>query len=212
MKYIKYIWILIILYLVCSARTCTGDDEAAAKREEQNIMSLTDSVKHVFMSDSLTDQLLRAYEITAKEKLNSFADYMKIISDTTLDFRFRQHAGELVRDLFVPGEIELKNWSILYPEPNLNTLELLLAYSLTEGISYWIQPGKINVTNPFTRQNDSIFTGALSFYQNLFLFSNVDTSDMGSRELLIDVYIIRKVKAFGNEQLRVWEVYLGDID
>ena len=59
------------------------------KEEEQYIVNLKESVKHVFVSDSFSDQLLRAFEITAEEKLNDFADYMKIISDTTLNLRFR---------------------------------------------------------------------------------------------------------------------------
>ena len=75
MKWTRYILILIMIYLVCSARTCNEDEETTASKEEQYIMNLKDSVKHVFMSDSLTDQLLRAYEVTALEKLNDFADY-----------------------------------------------------------------------------------------------------------------------------------------
>ena len=212
MKWIRYIWILIMIYLVCSARTCTEDEDAAAKREEQYILNLKDSVKHVFMSDSLPDQLLKAYEITAIEKLNDFADYMKIISDTTLDLRFRQHAAELVRDLFVSGEIDLQNWSKVYPEPGLYTLELLLSHCLSEGISCWIRPLQINVSNPFTRENDSTFTGALSFYQDRHLFREKEPSDKVSRKLTIDIYIIRKVKTFGDLQFRVWDVCLGDID
>ncbi len=59
MKWTKYILILIMIYLVCSARTCNEDEAATAGREEQYIMTLKDSVKHVFMSDSLSEPITK---------------------------------------------------------------------------------------------------------------------------------------------------------
>ncbi len=59
------------------------------------------------------NQLLRAYEVTAAQRFNDFADYLRIISDTTLDLKFRQHAAELVKGLFISDKIELM------PEQNI---------------------------------------------------------------------------------------------
>jgi hypothetical protein len=212
MKRINYICILIVIYIICSARSCMEDPEIVAKREHEFIFNLKDSIENVFMSDSFPDQLLKAYEITAAEKLYDFADYLKIISDTTLDFIFRQQAAELVRDLFISDEIELRTWSNVYPVAGLNTLELLLTRSLAEGMTCWIQPVQINVSTPFVRENDSTFTGILSFYQNCISFNNPDTSENISEMLFIDMYILKRIKSFGTEQIRVWEVYLGDND
>lgn len=211
MKGINYICILIIIYLICSAKGCMEDPETVAKREEEFVINLKDSVKHVFMSDSVPDRLLKAFEITAAEKLCDFADYLKIISDTTLDLRFRQQAVELVKDLFVSSEIELYTWSSIYPMTGLNTLELLLSHSLADGMSCWVQPVQISVRTPFIRESDSTFTGTFSFYQNCISFNNHDTSENVSEMLLIDIYIIKRLKSFGMEQIRVWEVYLGNI-
>jgi hypothetical protein len=212
MNRISYISIIVIIYLVCSARSCTEDEYASAKEEEQYIMNLKESVKYVFMSDSLSDQLLRAFEMTAERKLNDFADYLRILSDTTLDLIFRQHAAELVKDLFIPGEIELINWSKAYNVPGLSNLTLLLEHSLTKGISCWIQPWQINVLNPFIQINDSIVTGSLSFIQNSIPFSATGQPELLQGEATIDIYIFKEVKSFGDKRLRVWEVYLGDIE
>jgi hypothetical protein len=212
MKRINYIFILIIIYLICSARGCMEDPEIVAQREEEFTINLKDSVKNIFMSDSVPDQLLKAYELTAAEKLCDFADYLKIISDTTLDLRFRQQAVELVRGLFVSGDIELQSWSSVYPVTDLNTLELLLSHSLTEGMSCWVQPVQISVRAPFIRESDSTFTGTFSFYPNCISFNNHVTSENVSEMLLIDIYIIKRFKSFGKEQIRVWEVYLGNIN
>ena len=212
MKWIKYIWILIVIYIVCSARTCNESEEATEVQKEEYTMNLMNSVKHVFTSDSLSDHLLRAYEITATEKLTDFADYIKIISDTTLDLRFRQHAAELVRDLFISDEIDLSGWSKSYPEPGLNILEHLLSYSLSEGVLFWIKPININIIKPFTSINDSTFTGNLSFINKCVPLSSRDTSEIESVELVIDIYLVKKVRSFGKDQISVWNVYLGDIN
>jgi len=212
MKWVKYIWILIVIYIVCSARTCNESEEATEVQKEEYTMNLMNSVKHVFTSDSLSDHLLRAYEITATEKLTDFADYIKIISDTTLDLRFRQHAAELVRDLFISDEIDLSGWSKSYPEPGLNILEHLLSYSLYEGVLFWIKPININIIKPFTSINDSTFTGNLSFINKCVPLSSRDTSEIESVELVIDIYLVKKVRSFGKDQISVWNVYLGDIN
>jgi hypothetical protein len=211
MKWIKYIWILIVIYIVCSARTCNENEEASEMQKEEYTTNLRNSVKHVFTSDSLSDNLLRAYEITATEKLTDFADYIKIISDTTLDLRFRQHAAELVRDLFISDEIDLSGWSKSYPEPGLNILEHLLSYSLSESVLFWIKPININIIKPFTSINDSTFTGNLSFINKCVPHSSRDTSEIESGELVIDIYLVKKLRSFGKDQISVWDVYLGDI-
>lgn len=201
-----------MIYIVCSARTCSESEEPTEKQKDQYTMNLMNSVKHVFTSDSLSDHLLRAYEITATEKLIDFSDYMKIISDTTLDLKFRQHAAELVRNLFISHEIELSGWSRSYPEPGLNNLEHLLSYSLSEGVLFWIKPIDISLIKPFTSINDSTFTGNLSFNYKSLSLNNQDTSVTPSGTLAIDIYLMKKTRSFGNDRFRVWEVYLGDMN
>jgi len=212
MKWVKYIWILLMIYIVCSARTCNENEETSEKQKEQYTINLLNSVKQVFTSDSLSDHLLRAYEITATEKLNDFADFMKIISDTTLDVRIRQHAAELVMDLFIYDEIELSGWSKYYPEPGINLLDNLISYSLSKGVSFWNQPMQINFIRPFTSINDSTFTGDLSFNYKSLSLSGQDTSELVTGRLVIDVYLMKKTKTFGKDRFPVWDVYLGDMN
>jgi hypothetical protein len=212
MKWTRYILILIMIYLVCSARTCTEDEAATAGREGKYIMNLKDSVKHVFMSDSLTEQMLLAYEVTAAQKLNDFADYLRIISDTTLDLKFRQHAAKLAKELFVTDDIELTSWSRSIPQLCLKTLENLISYSLSGGVTFWNQPVQINFIKPFTSINDSTFTGDLSFNYKTLSLNGLDTLDIVSGRLVIDVFLMKRTKSFGKEQLPVWDVYLGKMN
>jgi len=212
MKWVKYIWILLMIYIVCSARTCNENEEATEKQKEQYTLNLMNSVKNVFTSDSLSDYFLGAYEMTAIEKLNDFADYMRIISDTALDLSIRKHAAKLVKELFFSDEIELSGWSKSYPEPGLNILNNLVSYSLSEGVSSWNQPMEINFIKPFTSINDSTFTGDLSFSFKSLSLSGQDTSEIVSGRLVIDIYLMKKTKTFGKDRLPVWDVYLGDMN
>jgi len=212
MKWVKYIWILLMIYIVCSARTCSESEEPTQEQKEQYTMNLMNSVKHVFTSDSLSDHFLRAYEITAMEKLTDFADYMKIISDTTLELKFRQHAAEMVRNLFISDEIELFGWSRSYHASGLNILEHLISSCLSEGFSLWNKPMQITIMEPFNNLNDSTFTGKLSFNYKSLSLNNQDTAVTPSGRLAIDIYLLKKIRSFGNDRFRVWEVYLGDMN
>lgn len=212
MKWIRYILILIMIYLVCTARTCNEDEAIAVGREEQYTMNLKDSIKDFFVSDTLNDQFIRAYEVTAVQKLNDFADYLRIISDTTLEMRFRQHAAGLVKGLFITDKIELNNLSRSYPESGLNTLELLLAHSLSEGAPFPFNPVQITVSKPFANKNDSTFSGNLSFINSYILSGSRDTSETESVSLIIDIYLVKKLRSFGQDRIKAWDVYLGDIN
>ena len=212
MKWIRYIMILFMLYFVCTARTCNEDGETVAGREEQYTMNLKDSIKDFFVSDTLNDKFIRAYEASAVQKLNDFADYLRIISDTTLEMRFRQHAAGLVKGLFITDKIELINLSRTYPESGLNTLELLLAHSLSEGTPFLFNPAQITVSKPFAFENDSTFSGNLSFINRYILPGSMEISETASVSLVIDIYLVKKLRSFGEDRIRVWDVYLGDIN
>jgi hypothetical protein len=211
MRWIKYIWIPIVIYLTCSARTCTEDQESIAKSEAIYTKNLKENVKQVFTSDSLPEHFLRAYEVSATEKLNDFADYIKIISDTSLDRRFRMHSAELVKKMFVSDEINLSGWCKTYPKSLVVNLEELLAYGLREGMSGWIKPVQMNFSEPFVMKNDSTFTGNLTFNCKYLPWKSTDTSEI-SDKISVNIYLVRKLKSFGTDQYKVWDVYLGDIN
>ena len=136
------------------------------QRSKVLLSASKDSIKQVSEIDSPSDQNLKGYETTAILKLHDFADYLKIASDSSMDLTFRKQAAEMAAKLFIPGEIDTRNWSKIYNEQDLNTLDKLLEKSLKQGRSCWIQPDQINVLKPLTQKNDSTFKGRLSFNYN----------------------------------------------
>jgi len=212
MKGLNSILILIIIYLTCSARTCTEDEESNARKEENYISNLKNDVKEVFTSDSLSEQFLSAYEITASDMLNDFADYLKIISDTTLDPIFRQKSAELVKNLFVSDKTVLSKWSRNYPEPGLYTLDKLLEYLLSEGTLVSIEPLEIRSIAPFALKNDSTWIGMLKCNLEYFPLNKKDTSKILDRDIYVNIFLNKRVRYFGQDEIKVWQVYLGDIN
>lgn len=211
MKRTINILILIIIYLVCCARSCTDDGNTQELREEKLLTSSIDSVKKAFEVFSPGDQLLRTYERTAKQKLNDFADYLKIASDSSIDKTFRQQAAKMAGKLFISRGVEISNWNKVHAGTDLKTIEQLLGKSVSHGISYWIKPCQIKVNKSFTMKNDTTYTGSLSFYQQLISYDNQSTPENITGMLVIDIYAIKRVKSFGKENFSIWEVYLGDI-
>ncbi|HAM08940.1 MAG: hypothetical protein A2X05_03635 [Bacteroidetes bacterium GWE2_41_25] len=212
MKGLNYKLILIIIYLACSARTCTEDEESNARKEENYISNLKNDLKEVFTSDSLSEQFLRAYEITASDMLNDFADYLKIISDTNLDPEFRQHSAVMVRNLFISDKIKLSGLSNNYPESALYTLDRLLDHILSEGMPVWFKPVQIIVTAPFAAENDSTFIGNLSCKLECQALSSKGTSEILPDIITVDIYLVKRYQYFGDNHIKIWEAYLGDIN
>lgn len=212
MKLLKYIWILIVIYLVGSARTCVEDEDAAAFREEQSVIEMKDSIRHLFMSDSVSDLLLKAYEITAGEKLIDFADYLKIAADTTLDPEFRRHSFEMAGSLFITKEPMITAWYKGYLVNTEKAGETKRDILTSLNPDFWAMPENIETINPLTRENDSIYGGRLSFYQRWLPFSDSQNPADISGPLSVDFYLIKTMKSFNGQRLRVWDVCLGNFE
>jgi hypothetical protein len=201
-----------LMWIIFGAPSCSESGGARERYEQKHIAESVDSIKQMFEVDIPDAWMLNAYEETAGQKLSDFADYLKIASDSTKDMIFRTQAAEMAGKLFISGDINIRNWNKSYPDNTINTLKELLAKSLSQGMSSWLQPYEINVSLPLNQQNDSSFKGRLSFYLTSINYLNPDQTTPNAGKLEIDFYALRKVKPFGETKLKVWEVYLGDIN
>jgi hypothetical protein len=184
----------------------------SAVNEANALAASKDSIRMAFASDHPDEDLLRAYEETARQKLSDFADYLKIVSDTSMNIKFREQAAEMVKRLFVSGDTDVRDWAKVYSEYDISTLNELLAKGLSKGFSLWIQADMINVITPLSASDDSTYKGKLSFYQKCIPF-NIHTSQVNISQMSgVDIYVIKKVKSFGDESLSIWEVYLGNFN
>jgi hypothetical protein len=213
MKRTNLILILVMTWLLCSSRTCSEDRSNMSAVNEANAMAAAkDSIRTVFAADHPDGELLKAYEETAVQKLSDFADYLKIVSDTSLNIKFREQAANMIRRLFVRGETDVRTWTKAYSENDLPTLNEMLTKGLSRGFTLWIQPEQVILKVPLAVGDDSTYTGSLSFYPRCLPFDNRKPVSQISRMISIEILVIRKEKSFGDESLMVWEVYLGKIN
>jgi hypothetical protein len=183
-----------------------------AANEANALAASKDSIRMAFASDHPDEDKLRAYEETARQKLSDFADYLKIVSDTSMNIKFREQAAEMVKRLFVNGDTDVRNWSKAYSEYDISTLNELLSEGLSKGFSLWFQPYMINVITPLSARDDSTYTGKLSFHQKCIPF-DIQTSEVNISQMPgVDIYVIKIAKSFGDERLSIWEVYLGNFN
>lgn len=127
--------VLLLLYLVFSAKSCDQQEEFDAAREQRRTQATKDSIVSVFRSDTVTSATLAAFEESAKIKFSDLFDYLDILNDTTAPRAFREQAGQMAEDLFI-SETSVPR----FPRPD----------------SVWIMERLHPV-------NDSLFAGRLGF-------------------------------------------------
>ena len=211
MKWISNIFSFLLIWLLCSADGCDDGTTMAERREERQISIMKDSVRAVFEAGSPGDNLLKAYEETAKQKLIDFADYLKIASDSSVNIVFRAQAAEMAGKIFISGGTDITYWNRYSSASGRITVDSLLGNSLSNRMTSYIQPVQISIQKSFKMKNDTVYEGNLSFHPQQNSFIKDDSSETGNEMLVIDIYAVRKLKPFGKEILSVWEVCLGDI-
>jgi hypothetical protein len=212
MKWISNIFSFLLIWLLCSADGCNDGTYVAERREEKQISTLKDSVSAVFEAGTPGDNLLKAYEETAKQKLIDFADYLKIASDSSVNNIFRAQAAEMAGKIFVSGSSDITYWNKHSSASGRIRVDSLLKNSLLNTMTSFIQPVQIIIQQSLKMKNDTVYEGKLSFHPQRNLFSKNDSSEPGNDILLIDIYAVRKLKSFGTKTLSIWEVCLGDIN
>lgn len=187
MRRILPILILTLIYLVCSSRSCTDDDQPGHLSQQEKIGALRDSIAQQFNKEQLEDAELRIFEKTAIQKLTEWADYLKIATDTSLAATFREKAGKMASNLFLTE----------------SDAERAENYWYSKG---YVIPDSIRIGNPLSASNDNTYTGLLTFCRKPSI-SGFAGKNKDIESILISV--IRSPKVFGSDTLLVWDVYLG---
>lgn len=177
---------LVILYLLLSAKSCDNNEQDSRLMERSDAAKARDSITSVFGTGDLDQASLRAFEITAKLKLNDLADYLKIINDSTADKSFKDKAHEMATLLFLPGKH-------------------VPAYK--PGVVF----DSVMVKDPLQRKCDTLYSGQLNF---TLRFAGSDAKEKKNtlvQTKTIDIFTVKREKIFGRDTVKVWNVLLGDI-
>ncbi len=177
---------LVVLYLLLSSKSCDDNEQGNAMLEKNKAVQARDSITSVFESEKLGQPELRAFEVTARLKLNDLSDFLKILSDSSSGQAFKQKAGEMAQSLFIPGKTVPSGFS---------------------GVVF----DSIKVTRPLERLNDSTYSGQLSVITTLPGSTAGSRTSSAACCRTVDIFALKQEKVFGNNTIRVWNVLLGDI-
>lgn len=178
---------LVMVYLVCSSRSCTEDRSAWEARQLAWIEACQDSIISQFDKEKLSGLDLVILEETAAQRLGEWSDCMMIASDSTLGMPFREQARDFARSLFMSlnEAINLEDsvilWGNLFPEP-------------------------ITIEKSLTPIHDSLYIGSL----HCRLIQQDSTKLI--KEIpyrTIPFCVARTIRVFGTDTVRLWNVFLG---
>ncbi len=208
-KYLK-ISIIILALFTAYAPSC-GDEEAVTKREEEALNETRNEIRDEFETDYLTETSLFAYETTAKQKLSDLAEYLQIMTDTSLDMSFRVKAGELIKNTF-----QSENETLRCVDKNGRPVkELKVHLLIRKGLKNKLPQqtytfDSIGIFEPLHRIDNTTYFGVLRFSQN-FTDSATSGQTVNSIRRNADFWVKKEDKVFGTDTLKIWNVRLGDI-
>ena len=208
-KVIKISTIIFVLFII-GAPSCE-DEQETANRELEILSAAKNDIRREFETEYLTEASLFAYETTAKQKLSDLADYLHIMTDTTLEMSFRNKAGEMIRKSFISENVDIDLF-----EPGNGSVERLKVHQLIKKglenkLSSWhFSYDSIRISKPLKRVDNTMYKGILRYV--LEVNEPVEVSHIDkSISKCIDFYVTKDDKVFGNDSLKIWNVCLGEI-
>jgi len=208
-KYIKISAVILTLFVIY-APSCV-DEEANAIREEAILTATKNDIRTEFETNYLTETSLFAYETTAKQKLSDLADYLHIMTDTSLDMSFRVKAGEMIENTFQPENVTIQ----LIGRDTESVKKLKVHFLIKKGLENKLLHlpftfDSISIYEPLHRIDNTTYSGVLKFSQNFIDPSNPEQI-IKSFKRSTDLWVMKEDKVFGTDSLKIWNVRLGDI-
>lgn len=193
-----------ILFL-CFLSSCANEPmERMAQREDTPPSMLENEAYSESLEKSLSaeeEELnFKGFEQRAVQKVNDFADYLKILSDTTYEDVFRQQALEMANGLFRDGSISDAGFA---PTVFGEKISVFLNEIYNNPSGKWaVKVENVRISKAFTKSSTDTFEAICAYDQ----WINGEHS-----QKKISVVLTKVTKSFGTERKKVWEVFLKDI-
>ncbi len=198
---------LVVILFVLSAPSCE-DEQGAAIREERLLDETRNEIRNEFETEYLTESSLFAYEAAANQKLSDFADYLEILTDTTLDMAFREKASEMIESTFQSDNVSVQLFEKNEGEIEVHKLieDVLENRVLLPHFSF----DSVRIHEPLRRIGNTTYSGILKFSQD-FTEPTQSGQIVKSVSRNVDIYVVKENKIFGSDTLKIWSVRLGEI-
>jgi len=204
---------LILIYLLFSAKSCDDREQYDAVLEQERLTAIKDSISSTMGSDTLTFTTLRAFEVAAEQKFSDFSDYANILADTSFDPAFKEQAKNMITSLFISDRTLLRLTDKEKKRRNELTInEWTRNGKIPSRVLCTFIPDSVRVLKSFNKVNDSIFSGKLGFSLMPSPRPGVNQRTYCPVGGEIDIFLAKQEKKFGTNTLKVWDVFLGDME
>jgi hypothetical protein len=212
MRKFLIIFCAILAYLALSSKSCGSDEKEEAANNKAEVAKTRVNIKNEFESDDLSRKSLKGFEAKARQDLVDFSDYLNICSDNQLDSLFRSQARQMILDMFVSDSIKISNRLLDKTElKNISLIEFLKPDPSSNYISMNFIFDSMKITEPLHRTDEFNYKGRLSFSRTMTARNAYDTVSTNPFGMEADIYASKVFKVFGEDTLRVWELFLGEI-
>jgi len=210
MKRFLFIVIASVAYLLFSSRSCGPEQKDESALHEAELIQERKDIRNEFESDDLSQKSLRAFEVKAIQKLVDFSDYLRIYSNKQMAESFKDQSRLMIGDIFISDSIQISHFMFLEPGKKNLTLSAFLD-NVAMGNFCETKFDSIHVSEPFRQVGEFKYEGKLSFSARLKGCTSKDTILIKKSKFEADIFALKVNKSFGNDTLRIWSVFLGNI-
>ncbi len=197
------VWIGMIIYF----SSC-----AISKKENERIDKMLSSQAIPFamdaslVSDSLSQENLRNFELRAIQKVIDLYDYLAILGDANYKKSIREEIKNSAEDQFFDAHTPIQPFIDDTRLKEYISVEMYLDQVLFEKNSNLNIITNVKISQILESVNKHLFIGKISFE----LRTETEGNE-GGKSKYVDFSLRKIEKDFGNESLRIWEVYLDRI-
>ena len=212
MKRIFKISIIVLAYLVLCGKSCVSDQDIKLQQQEE-ATAMMDNIRDQFEMKNLDKDSQFAMEMAAVQKLNNFADYLMIYSNSSLDSAFRIRAACLITDLFVSRQSGISFEFRDIKKEGRWTLATLLDDSWGDEVdSVHVRFDSIRFMTHLNQSDALSYDALMNCSQSVVVYSSTNTYIAPAEQIEVNILVSRREKTFGSDTLTIWVVQLGDMD
>jgi len=179
-------------FLTLASPTC--EEEISPERRIEKRLETLRLVNEDLVAPALTRRNLEAFESRAVEKLEDYADYLGMVSDSGLDSSFRKQARENLFGLFLEGAAPESTITLSIPGDGFAKLAFMI--------------DSVTVLDPLEEENGNNYRGRIRYRLHTLGIQTTDTILLQSSIMEMGMVLQKRSKEFGEKRLQVWEVQL----
>lgn len=192
-KKLRYLLLSMAGVLTLASPTC--EEGISPERRTEEKLETLQSAREDLVTPVLTRKNLGAFESRAVEKLEDYADYLGMVSDSVLDDSFREQARENLFGLFLEGTAPESTSPTDFPGDGFAKLTFLI--------------DSVMVLHPLEIENGKDYRGRLQYRFHTLGIQAADTILLRSSIEEMEMVLQKRSKEFGEKRLQVWEVQLS---